>query len=326
MTVLVTGASGHVGLTLIQKLLESGRTVRALDIRTNPILEKLPVEFIQGDLRQPDTIENAFRNVESVFHLASYISIQMYEWPILEAINVKGVQTVLDFCKKYEVPRYVHFSSIEALDVNPKSQPIDETNALVPNDFWLPYPRSKARGHRLVLKAIEEGLNGVIIYPTAIIGPNDYTMRAANQSLVPIAIGKSRLLPNLGYDFVDVRDIADGTLLAEQKAPKGAAYILGNQRFSMVELGTKICKIMGLPMPSALPAWIVPLSAPFLEYSAKLTNKTSMVTRASIYPVTQSHEISHRKATNELGYSNRSIDQTLQDMLNWFIQIGKINT
>lgn len=79
MTILVTGASGHVGLTLILKLLETGQKVRALDLKKNPMIEHLPIEFIQADVRNLDALAPAFRDVEVVYHVAAYISIQMHE-------------------------------------------------------------------------------------------------------------------------------------------------------------------------------------------------------------------------------------------------------
>ncbi|MDX2138194.1 MAG: NAD-dependent epimerase/dehydratase family protein [Chloroflexota bacterium] len=324
MTTLVTGASGHVGLTLIQQLLEKGHTVRALDRNRNPILETLPVEFVNADLRDVTSYEHAFKGVELVFHVAAYISIQMHEWPTLEAINVHGVRNVVNLCKQYGVRRLVHFSSIEALDINPIDKPINESNALVSADFAIPYPRSKAAGQRIVLQAIAEGLNAVILYPTGIIGPNDYLARASNQLLVPVANGEVPALPMLGYDFVDVRDVASGAIAAQEIAPAGSSYVLGNARFMLPEMAAKVAKLVGVRAPQTIPAWTMMISLPWMELNAALTGKPSMITRASLYPLRNSHTISHERATRELGYQPRSIDESLHDTIAWFHQIGKV--
>jgi dihydroflavonol-4-reductase len=324
MTILVTGASGHVGLTLIQQLLEKGSTVRALDRRRNPILETLPVEFIDADLRHVATCEHAFRDVEVVFHVAAYISIQMHEWATLEAINIQGVRNVVNLCKQYRVRRLVHFSSIEALDVHPVDKPIDESNALVSADFAIPYPRSKAAGQRIVMQAIEEGLNAVILYPTGIMGPNDYAARASNQLLIPVANGEVPALPMLGYDFVDVRDVASGAIAAQEIAPTGRTYVLGNARYMLPELATKVAALVGIPAPRPIPAWMMTLTLPWMDVTAAITGKPSMITRASLYPLRNSHAISHARATQELGYHPRPIDQTLHDTISWFHKIGKV--
>lgn len=324
MTVLVTGAAGHVGLTLIPKLLEMGRTVRAVDRQTNPTLQALPVEFVQADIRDIASLERAFDGVETVYHMAAYISIQMYEWPTLEAVNVKGVQNIVTLCQKYKVRRLVHFSSIEALDVNPKDRPIDETNALVPPDFKIPYPRSKAEGQRIVLKAVAEGLDAVIVYPTGIIGPNDYGCRASNQILLSTAQGKIPAIPNLSFDFVDVRNVAGGAIAAEQKGVRGEGYMLSNRQFAFPELLGKVATLVGVKPPRTVSPAIIKLITPIMERVARLRGVESVLTRASIFPLFNSHEVSHAKATRELGYTPLPIDQTLADTVAWFRKIGRI--
>ncbi|HEX2906429.1 MAG TPA: NAD-dependent epimerase/dehydratase family protein [Phototrophicaceae bacterium] len=326
MTVLVTGASGHVGTTLIPKLLEAGCRVRAVDIQYNPILQTLPIEFVQADTRDLAALEAAFAGVEVVYHLASYISIVMDEWPILEAVNINGTRNVVTLCQKYQVRRLVHFSSIEALSVEPRDQPITENNMLVPEDFPIPYPRSKAAGQRLVLQAIQAGLDAVIIYPTGIIGPNDYGFRAGNQALVRIVNGEMRFVPNVSYDWVDVRDVAEGAIKAEQQAVRGASYILGNHMFSMPEMAAQLTSMAGIKPSYPIPAWTAQLARPFMEIKAALTREPSLVTQASLYPVLHSHTISHERATAELGYQPRPLTETLCAALAWYQQIGKLKT
>jgi dihydroflavonol-4-reductase len=325
MTVLVTGACGHVGLTLIQQLLESGRNVRALDIKKSAALENLPIEFYQGDLRDPNTLNTAFKGVETVFHTAGYISIQLNEWPLLEATNVKGVRNVVALCKKHQVQRLIHFSSIEALSTEPRNRPIDETNALVAPDFPIPYPRSKAAGQRIVLDAIRDGLDALTIFPSGIIGPNDYAFRAANQMFLLAARGKLPAIPSFSYDFVDVRDVAAGALVAEQKGLRGAVYVIGNARFRLSDLAKKVAKLANARVPLCIPGWSARMSLPLMSLMATLLKKPSMVTRASLYPLINGHEMSHARATNDLGYQPRSIDNTLADMVEWFHKIGKLS-
>jgi dihydroflavonol-4-reductase len=324
MTVLVTGASGHLGLTLIHQLLESERKIRALDIKKSPALEKLPIEFCCGDLRDPNSLEAAFMDVETVFHVAGYISIQLNEWPLLEAINVNGVRTVVGLCKKYGVRRLIHISSIEALSVEPRNRPIDETNALVATDFPIPYPRSKAAGQRIILDAIHDGLDAITIYPSGMIGPNDYGFRAANQAFLGAVTGKLFAIPSFSYDFVDIRDVAAGVIAAEQKGQRGAQYVMSNARFRLSDLVKKAAKLAKVRTPLVIPPWTAKMAEPFMSVLATIQKKPGIVTRASLYPLVKGHEISHARATNELGYQPRPIDDTLVDMINWFRQIGKL--
>src|SRR5579864_1005928 len=131
MTVLVTGASGHIGLALVRRLLEQGRRVRALVRDESAQLEELGVDIVQADICDEEALHPAFRDIEVVYHLAGHVSIRMDEWPLLEAVNIRGVRNVIRFCKQYNVLRLVHFSSVEAFVDIPLSKPVDETRALV---------------------------------------------------------------------------------------------------------------------------------------------------------------------------------------------------
>ncbi len=227
-------------------------------------------------------------------------------------------------CKKYRVRRLVHFSSIEAFSTEPRSRPIDETNVLVAPDFPIPYPRSKGAGQRIVLDAIRDGLDALIICPSGIIGPNDYSFHATNQLFLLAARGKLRAVPSFSYDFVDVRDVAAGAIVAEQKGLCGAVYVMSNARFRLSELANSVATLADVRSPRTIPGWSVRMFLPLMSLMATIQKKPSMVTRASLYPLMNGHTMSHARATNDLGYQPRPIDTTLTDMVGWFRQIGKI--
>jgi len=174
LTVVVTGATGHVGANLMRALLAQGRPVRALIHKNRRATEELDTEVVCGDVCDLSSLCNAFDGAEVVYHLAANISLSMSEWPLLELVNVIGTRNVVEACLRCGVRRLVHFSSIHALTQEPKDIPIDESRSLVDSQHCPPYDRSKAAGEKEVRKGIERGLDTIIINPTAVIGPHDY--------------------------------------------------------------------------------------------------------------------------------------------------------
>ena len=131
MTVLVTGAAGHLGANLVRALLAQGRSVRALVYRDRRALEGLELEIFQGDVSNPASMEEACAGCEIVYHLAVFISLRDEDWPRMKAINVEGTRNVVEACLKQGVRRLVHVSSVHALQNEPMDQAIDEMRQLV---------------------------------------------------------------------------------------------------------------------------------------------------------------------------------------------------
>src|SRR5512139_3146350 len=146
MTIVVTGASGHVGANLVRILLARGERVRVLVHRDRRALEGLDVEVVQGDVCDLNLLMPAFRGAEVVYHAAGYISILLSEWNSLAAVNIGGSRNVLDACLCCGVRRLVHFSSIEAFSDKFPDALIEERSSRVEGPNALPYARSKAAG------------------------------------------------------------------------------------------------------------------------------------------------------------------------------------
>ena len=144
MTVIVTGASGHVGANLVRALLDEGRHVRVLVHKDRRGIEGLDVEEVQGSVLDIESLERAFQDVEVVYHMAVYITLQMDEWPMCKAINLDGTRNVVNACLKTGVQRLIHSSSINALSQEPERTLIDESRSLVNSAQYPPYDRSKA--------------------------------------------------------------------------------------------------------------------------------------------------------------------------------------
>jgi dihydroflavonol-4-reductase len=326
MTVVVTGAAGHIGANLVRALIAKGCPTRSLVHVSRQAIEGLDTEIVQGDICDQESLCRAFSGAEVVYHLAANISLSMGDWPRLEAINVIGARNVVEACLRCGVRRLVHFSSIHALVQEPMSTPVDESRPLVESRHCPPYDRSKAAAEKEAHRGVEKGLDAVIINPTAIIGPYDYEPSYFGEALLALA---NRKLPGLvtgGFDWVDVRDVVEGALLAEERAPTGAKYILSGHWVSICDIADMVADFTGRPAPGFVcPLWLARLGAPIVTPFSRLTEKWPLYTSVSMRALRSNRSISHGKAARELGYQPRPFRETLIDTLKWFEENGQLS-
>lgn len=327
MTVLVTGATGHIGFNLVRLLKAENRNVRVFVRSDVPWLSKLDAEIVRGDVRSPESIERALEGVETVYHLAGIVSIVRGMREELLAVNEAGVRNIMNACLKASVRKVVHFSSIHAFSSSPKDALVDEKRPPISekDQGWSDYDLSKAAGERAVQAAIQKGLNAVIVNPTGVIGPHDHRPSSLGKALLDM---HTRRLPSLvdgGFDFVDARDVAKGALLAEHKGRTGERYILSGEWLSTKDLAKIVEEKTGSRPPRmTCPLWLARAAAPFAEAYGKITKKTPVFTVASIDTLENYRRISNEKAQKELGYSPRPLRETIFDTLDWFKQAGVI--
>ena len=325
MTVVVTGAAGHVGANLVRSLIAKGRPTRSLVHVNHQAIEGLDTEVTQGDIRDQESLCRAFSGAEVVYHLAANISLLMDDWSLLESVNVIGTRNVVEACLRAGVRRLVHFSSIHALVQEPLSIPVDESRPLVESRQCPPYDRSKAAAEKEVQHGIERGLDAVIINPTAIIGPHDYQLSYFGEALLALARGKLPGLVTGGFDWVDVRDVVEGAMRAEEQAPTGARYLLSGHWVSMCDIAAMVAEITGASAPSFVcPLWLARLGAPVVAAFNGLNKKWPLYTSVSMRALKSNRNISHERATRELGYQPRPFRETLIDTLRWFEENGQL--
>jgi len=324
MTV-VTGATGHAGTNLVRALLAQGRPTRALVHVDRKSVEGLDVEVVKGDIRDPESLVKAFKGAEVVYHLAAHISILPEEWPLLESVNISGTRNVVEACLRCGVRRLVHFSSIHTIAREPMGIPVDESHPLVESRHYPPYDRSKAAAEKEVRKGIEKGLDAIIISPTAIIGPYDYRPSHFGEALLRLANGNLPALVSGGFDWVDVRDVITGAMQAEERAAAGAKYILSGHWVSLRDVAMLVEQISGVPAPSFVcPMWLARIGAPFITTFDRLAGRRPLYTSVSLQALRGHRNISHQKATRELGYHPRPFRETLIDTLRWFEETGRL--
>jgi dihydroflavonol-4-reductase len=328
MVTVVTGAAGHLGGNLVRALLAEGREVRALDFtRDWSPLAGLDVERVEADIRDPEALRHAFAGADVVYHTAGYISLQMNEWPIVEGINVFGVRNVVRACLDLGVRRLVHFSSIHALRQEPLGVPVDESCPLVTSRRQPPYDRSKAAGECEVRAGVERGLDAVVLNPTGMLGPYDYKPSHFGSVLLAMARGKMPASVRSGFNWVDVRDVAEGAIAAERSAAPGSHYILGGQWVSMHDMALLVEEITGVRPPwFVCPMWLALPAARVFSAVTRGSGQRQVFTDVSLMALRSNRHISHERATRELGYYPRPFRVTLADTLRWFRATGKLES
>jgi len=332
MTVVVTGASGHVGANLVRALLDQGRSVRALVHHDRRGIEGLDVEIAEGDVRDRASLERVFAGAEIVYHCAACISIQRRDSSLVEACNVVGPRNVVEACLRCGVRRLIHFSSVHAFQQHPRNEILDETRAQVGSDRANgsrrapAYDRSKAAGEREVRQGIARGLDAVILNPTAVIGPHDYRPSHIGQVLLDLCRHRLPSLIEGGYNWVDVRDVVEGALHAEQRAETGASYLLSGHWVAVRELAAAVAEWSGAPAPRLVcPTWLAAAAAPLFVAWGRLRDERPLFTPLSVLALRESNRaVSHARATQDLAYHPRPFQQTVADTLDWFQASGML--
>ncbi len=318
--ILVTGATGHLGNVLVRKLLERGRRVRALVLPGEPLtaLNGLMVEVIVGNILDREILKRAVADVDTVYHLAGVISILSGDDEIMHQVNVTGARNIAEASLKAGVRRHVHVSSIHAFQREPHGKIIDERTPLAIGSTAGAYDRTKAEGAREVLKLVEQGLNAVIACPTGIIGPYDFQGSELGKAVLDFAIKKLHFLVNGAFDFVDVRDVAEGLILAAEKGRRGETYILSGSRATLEQVWQMAQHCSGCKSPRLiLPFKLALFSSTFLQYYYRHFKLTPRFTPYSLQTIVDNSAFSCAKAVEELGYTARPLQETIADFIAW---------
>ncbi len=325
MKVAVTGATGHIGNTLCRALLREGRMVRAMVRKNLKPLEGLNVEHFEGDVINPDSLNQFCQGIHTVFHCAGKISIQGDADGSLHKINVEGTRNVVNACLNNGVSRLVHFSSIHSISPFPHDQVFNENSPQ--NDETNPYAynRSKAAGEIEVLKGVAQGLSAVILNPTGVIGPFDFQPSLAGDGFRKMFMGKMPFITEGGFNWVDVRDVATSAIAAEFGGRSGQRYILAGHWESWANLINYVEEYKQASISHfKIPWWIPRLAAPLVEAVAKVTNSNPLFTAESIEALRQFRNISGDKAVFELGHYQRPVRESVFDALTWFKQNNRL--
>jgi len=320
--ILVTGAAGHIGNVLVRELLSEGKQIRALILpgEDTSSLKGLDIEFAEGNVLDPLSLDQAMKEIDIVFHLAGVVSIMPGQDDWMQNVNVEGTKNVLRASKKAGVARVVYTSSIHALSRDWKGK-IDESVPFDPDNPVGGYDRSKAEASLAVLDAVKDGLDAVIVCPTGVIGPHDYRGSEMGELLMDWLRSKLHFLVTGAYDFVDVRDVARGHILACEHGRAGEVYILSGRQIKVLELKKLVQDALGCRIAAVtIPMWMAKIGAKVMPLYYRLTKKTPKFTDYSLKTLQSNSNISCEKARRDLGYTPRDLNSTIEDTVRWLKQ------
>lgn len=321
--IVITGATGHIGNVLVRQLAlrnARGETIRVL-VPPGETIESLRgtvVEMAVCDVTDYENVLACVRGADVVYHLAGIVSIVGGRAELIRRVNVTGTKNVLDAAGEAGVPRVVYVSSVHAFVEPEGGEEINESTPVDPERVLGDYARSKAEATLYARKAAAAGRNIVIVHPTGVIGP--YEFRNSHTGAMLKGMMNRRYPVRIGgrYDFVDVRDVAGGIVLAGERGRPGESYILGGNAITVTELFEIVARLCGLKPPRyCAPVWLLKAAAPIVEAWAKMRGKTPTFTRYSLQTLFSNSNISSEKARRELGYFPRPANETLRDCILW---------
>ena len=320
MNVLVTGATGHIGNVLVRELLAEGETVRVLVLPSEDDLpiRGLNVEKVTGDICNLDSLVPAFTGMDIVYHLAGIIAITPGKQALLDRVNVEGTRNVIKACLAAG-PRLVYTSSIHAIQEPPHGTIIDEACPVDSVNVLGEYARSKALATLAVQKAVEQGLDAVIVHPTGVIGPFDFRISEMGQLILDFVRGRLKAYLDGAYDFADVRDVARGMIQAGKKGRSGERYILSGQQISIKDLMRVLEESTGKKAPTfKIPAWLARTVGKLAPIYYRIIRSKPLFTDYSVDVLCSNSLVTSQKAHLELGYTPRAVRESIADAVDWF--------
>jgi len=319
MKIAITGASGYLGKHLYNRLIKEGFLIKVL-IRSNTDEFTEPgVEKIIGDILNKDSLFKLVEDVDVVFHLATALSIGEKEANLVNEINIAGTRNILEASSLQKVKKLIHLSTIKTLQTGSSTLLLDESAPLIKSSASA-YDNSKTIAERLVLEAVQQGLDAVILNPTAIIGPNDSQPSYLGQALIKMYNNSFPMLVSGGYNFVDVRDVAEAAFQTLFHGRTGERYIISGNWLSLKDMAIAIGKISGKKTTTiSVPLFLARLGLPISYLVSKFTGNQPLYTSESLDNIRfSSKNISNLKARTELGFNPRPIENTLADTFAWF--------
>ena len=333
MNCFVTGASGFIGANLVCELRARGHRVKALvrpgsDLRA---LEKIDFERVHGDFSDAEFLSRAMDGCDWCFHVGASYHLWLRDYRPMFAANVEGTRHVLEAAATAGCSRVVYTSTVGCIGLpkllNDVVTPSDETAAVSAAQMSNPYKLSKWQAEQIALELAGRGAPVVIVNPSAPVGPRDVKPTPTGKVIVDFLNRQMPAYLDTGLNWVHVRDVAVGHILAAEKGRVGERYILGHAggNWTMRETFSVLQEITGLSAPRLqVPYPIAWMAAVLNEFMASLSGKPPRAPLAGVRMAKYKMFFSPRKAIHELGLPQTSPRQALIDAVEWFRANGYV--
>lgn len=312
---LLTGASGFIGSHLARALAARGDELTLLMRRTAKTdhLEGLDYNRATGDVTDRRAVRRALEGADRVFHVAGRTSLRPEDRDAVFETNVRGTRVVLEEALAAKVTRAVLTSSVGAIGPAAPRGTVDESTPFTAGELGIAYVNSKHEAEVEALRLAAKGLPLVIVNPSFALGPD--SPGGTSMNLVRrFLLGRIPAYVDGGLNIVDVRDVATGHVLADEKGVEGERYILGGRNFTLDRLFADLSRLSGVPAPALkLPASV---ASGGLGLEA-LTRLPLPITADEIRSGALWWTCRNTKAKRELGFKPRPHEETLEDAVRW---------
>lgn len=326
MRCLVTGAAGFVGSHVARLLVERGDEVKALVLASDDLrnLRGLDLDVRIGDVTDAASVERAMRGAEVVFHVAALYRLWTGDPRLMHRVNVEGTRSVLETAARLGVRRVVHTSSIARFGGQGPGRVATEASPYALGKTGSAYADSKAAAHEVAEAAARRGQDVVIVAPCGPIGPGDVGPTPTGRLLLACLSLPVVTVTDTVTNFVDVRDVAAGHLLAAERGAAGQSYLLGHQNLRLSELAAlglevtgKRARIVEVPDVAARVAGhAASLYADHVSRRAPpLTREAARIARLHL-------AADAGRAVRELGLPQSPLKGAVRDALGWWQQHG----
>lgn len=323
MNVLLTGATGLLGVHITRELIQQGYQVQALYRSLPKHFEKLvwfkEVEWIKGAITSPADVEAAMKGCQAVIHAAARTDPSPSTLASYYEANIAGTETILTAARRARVSRLVYVSTASVYKPGSFAEPATERSPYAFHLMASGYIASKYQAQQRVLEEVTNGLNAVIVNPTFVLGPYDFKP-SSGAIIQHVLQNGSVFYPNSGgKSFIDVRDAARATVNALREGKTGECYLLANEDIPYERFFPLVIKLAGASKRS------IPVSSQLLRSVGWLGSAGEWLTRQpyklnsiNARLMTQDNYYSGRKAATDLQMPHSSVEQAIQDTINWF--------
>ncbi|HSD23001.1 MAG TPA: NAD-dependent epimerase/dehydratase family protein [Solirubrobacterales bacterium] len=317
---LVTGGTGFVGLHVARELARRGDELRLLVRERSNVepLEGIEFERAVGDVTDRDSVRRAMQGVARVFHVAGTTSMRTRDRDRVFQVNVGGTRNVFEEALRAGVERAVLTSSSSAVGAAKPGETIDEDQPFTVGRLGVAYINSKHDAELVAMRTAAKGLSVVIVNPSFVLGPDDPNPSGTSNALIRRLL--LRRIP--GYvdgaiNIVDVRDVAKGHLLADERGETAERYLLTGRNFTLHRLFADLSRIADVPTPPVrMHGRLVVVGVEGMELMGIRLPTSADEVRSG----TQWFTYRNDKAREKLGWEPRPHEETLEDAVRWQIE------